>query len=196
MDASTQTNISLFLPTSNVCTAECQTFNLQVFDITNSPIMNPEVLEEIDAHNRIINSPIMNPEVLEEIDAHNRIINSPIMNPEVLEDIDAHNRIINSPIMNRVVLEEIDAYNGGTTSPTIIQNNHSFIKSKNNKNMIYYNKYLYVYDFGDLYYKCRKNSCKGRGKFLFFNSEDNKLFIFTTYKLLSRLCLAEKFNAS
>ncbi|CAK9292368.1 unnamed protein product [Gordionus sp. m RMFG-2023] len=57
MDASTQTNISLFSPTSNVCTAECQTLNLQVLDITNSPIMNPEVMEEIDAHNRIINSP-------------------------------------------------------------------------------------------------------------------------------------------
>ncbi|CAK9293438.1 unnamed protein product [Gordionus sp. m RMFG-2023] len=59
MDASTQTNISLFSPTSNVCTAECQTLNLQVLDITNSPIMNPEVMEEIDAHNRIINSPTM-----------------------------------------------------------------------------------------------------------------------------------------
>ncbi|XP_065316731.1 uncharacterized protein LOC135925378 [Gordionus sp. m RMFG-2023] len=81
MDASTQTNISLFSPTSNVCTAECQTLNLQVLDITNSPIMNPEVMEEIDAHNRIINS------------------------------------------------------------PTIIQNNqYSFITSKNNKKMIYYNK--------------------------------------------------------
>ncbi|CAK9293653.1 unnamed protein product [Gordionus sp. m RMFG-2023] len=57
MDASTQTYISLFSPTSNVCTAECQTLNLQVLDITNSPIMNPEVMEEIDAHNRIINSP-------------------------------------------------------------------------------------------------------------------------------------------
>ncbi|XP_065324184.1 uncharacterized protein LOC135931182 isoform X5 [Gordionus sp. m RMFG-2023] len=250
MDASTQTNISLFSPTSNVCTAECQTLNLQVLDITNSPIMNPEVMEEIDAHNRIINS------------------------------------------------------------PTIIQNNqYSFITSKNNKKMIYYNKYLYSHDFGDLYYKCRKNTCKGRGKFgshftvtqthnhlddeeyyhflvtinllkdqinidthlsilkiyqkvmrtrkldlycinhpktlptflavksimgrvvqstrpsfpinnssiilhdehkltidrrqfLLFNSEDNKIFIFTTYKLLSRLCLAEKifldgtFNAS
>ncbi|CAK9291687.1 unnamed protein product [Gordionus sp. m RMFG-2023] len=73
----------IYIIASNICTAECQTFNLQVLDITNSLIMNPEVLEEIDADNRIINSPIMNPEVL----------------------------------------EEIDAYNGGTTSPTIIQNN-------------------------------------------------------------------------
>ncbi|CAK9291686.1 unnamed protein product [Gordionus sp. m RMFG-2023] len=106
----------IYIIASNICTAECQTFNLQVLDITNSLIMNPEVLEEIDADNRIINSPIMNPEVL----------------------------------------EEIDAYNGGTTSPTIIQNNqYSFITSKNNKKMIYYNKYLYIHDFGDIYYKCR-----------------------------------------
>ncbi|XP_065324227.1 uncharacterized protein LOC135931209 isoform X2 [Gordionus sp. m RMFG-2023] len=104
MDASTQTNISLFSPTSNVCTAECQTLNLQVLDITNSPIMNPEVMEEIDAHNRIINSPTI-----------------------------------------------------------ILNNQYSFITSKNNKKMIYYNKYLYSHDFGDLYYKCRKNTCKGRG---------------------------------
>ncbi|XP_065325218.1 uncharacterized protein LOC135931840 isoform X2 [Gordionus sp. m RMFG-2023] len=123
--------------------------------------MNPEVLEEIDADNRIINSPIMNPEVLEEIDAYNGV-----MNPEVLEEIDVYNGGTTSPIMNPEVLEEIDAYNGGTTSPTIIQNNqYSFITSKNNKKMIYYNKYLYIHDFGDIYYKCRKNICKGRGKF-------------------------------
>ncbi|XP_065323509.1 uncharacterized protein LOC135930613 [Gordionus sp. m RMFG-2023] len=104
------------------------------------------------------------------------------MNPEVLEEIDAHDRIINSPIMNRVVLEEIDAYNG-TTSPTIIQNNHSFIKSKNNKNMIYYNKYLYVHDFGDLYYKCRKNNCKGRERcgLLYLNTKFKPTIIVNIY---------------
>ncbi|CAK9292866.1 unnamed protein product [Gordionus sp. m RMFG-2023] len=37
---------------SNVCTAEFQTINLQGPVLDNTNIMNQEVLEEIDAHNR------------------------------------------------------------------------------------------------------------------------------------------------
>ncbi|CAK9291923.1 unnamed protein product [Gordionus sp. m RMFG-2023] len=79
MDVSTQTNISFFSSILNVCTAECQTIYLQVLDNTNSPVLeNTNSLNKFQLYwYYLFFNKVLNQEILEEIDAHNRNTTSP-----------------------------------------------------------------------------------------------------------------------